>query len=147
MTNGARRNQIRQINTLWSMKEEGYLTEEEYQVALDQAETAMVFKSGIADADKWIVCVNEACDYEGIASTFVAEGSGHACPVCGKKINVFGKSHLDEIAAQFGLPVLARLPIDPAVAEAFDNGLMETVNTDTLNDAVDAVMKAERNIG
>ena len=61
------------------------------------------------------------------------------CPDCGKKINVFGKSHLDEIAAQFGLPVLARLPIDPAVAEAYDNGLMETVNTDAMADVVNAV--------
>ena len=66
------------------------------------------------------------------------------CPDCGKKIEVFGKSHLDEIAAQFNLPVLARLPIDPAVAEAYDNGLMETVNTDALAAAVDAVKKAER---
>ena len=65
------------------------------------------------------------------------------CPDCGKKINVFGKSHLDEIAAQFGLPVLARLPIDPKVAEAYDNGLMETVNTDALAGVVEAIRKAE----
>ena len=58
---------------------------------------------------------------------------------CGKKFNVFGKTHLDEIAAQFELPILARLPIDPAVAEAYDGGLMETVNTDALMDAVKAV--------
>jgi hypothetical protein len=38
---------------------------------------------------------------------------------------------------------LARLPIDPAVAEAYDNGLMETVNTDALAGAVEAVEKAE----
>ena len=64
------------------------------------------------------------------------------CPDCGKKINVFGKSHLDEIAAQLNLPVLARLPIDPAVAEAFDNGQMETV----LTDGVDAVIAAIENL-
>lgn len=64
------------------------------------------------------------------------------CPDCGKEIQVFGKSHLDQIAQQFQLPVLARLPIDPAVAEAYDNGLMETVNTDALNDAVAAIEKA-----
>jgi len=63
------------------------------------------------------------------------------CPDCGKKINVFGKSHLDEVAAQLNLPVLARLPIDPAVAEAFDNGQMETV----LTDGVDAVITAIEN--
>lgn len=70
---------------------------------------------------------------------FVENYSYLQCPDCGKKINVFGKSHLDEIAAQFELPVLARLPIDPAVAEAYDNGMMETVNTDALMDAVKAV--------
>ena len=64
------------------------------------------------------------------------------CPDCGKKISVFGKSHVDEVAAEFGLPVLARLPIDPAVAEAFDAGLMETVSTEHLADAVAAVEKA-----
>ena len=75
---------------------------------------------------------------------FVENYSYLRCPDCGKKIEVFGKSHLDDVAAQFGLPVLARLPIDPAVAEAYDNGLMETINTDALADAVDAVLKAKR---
>ena len=65
------------------------------------------------------------------------------CPDCGKKINVFGKSHLDEIAAQSGLPILARLPIDPAVAEAYDNGQMETINTALLAPAIKAIQDAE----
>ena len=64
------------------------------------------------------------------------------CPDCGKKISVFGKSHVDEVAAQFEIPVLARLPINPAVAEAFDAGLMETVECPQLSGAVDAVEKA-----
>ncbi|MDO5400438.1 MAG: Mrp/NBP35 family ATP-binding protein [Eubacteriales bacterium] len=63
------------------------------------------------------------------------------CPDCGKKINVFGKSHLDETAAKFGLPILARLPIDPSVAEAYDAGMMETVNTDKLADVLEAIEK------
>ena len=65
------------------------------------------------------------------------------CPDCGKKISVFGKSHVDEVATQFGLPVLAHLPIDPSVAEAFDGGMMETVNTDALAGAVAAVEQVE----
>jgi len=69
------------------------------------------------------------------------------CPDCGKKINVFGTSRLDEVAAEFGLPVLARLPIDPKVAEAYDSGMMETVNTDALAEAVAAVERAERTCG
>ena len=65
------------------------------------------------------------------------------CPDCGKKINVFGKSHLDEVAAQLNLPVLARLPIDPAVAEAFDNGQMETVMTQGVDPVIAAINNLE----
>ncbi len=74
---------------------------------------------------------------------FVENYSYLQCPDCGKKIEVFGKSKLDEVAQSFGLPVLARLPIDPKVAQSYDNGLMETVNTDALAAAVEAVEKAE----
>lgn len=74
---------------------------------------------------------------------FVENYSYLRCPDCGKKISVFGESHLDEVAAQLGLPVLARLPIDPAVAQACDNGQMETVNTDCLAPVIQAIEKAE----
>jgi len=60
------------------------------------------------------------------------------CPDCGKKMNVFGKSHIDGIANELGVPVLAKLPIDPKVAEAFDAGRMESVDTS----AIDPVLKA-----
>ena len=66
------------------------------------------------------------------------------CPDCGKRINVFGESKLDAVAAEFDLPILARLPIDPAVAACFDNGDMESVNTDAMADVLLAVEKAER---
>ena len=39
------------------------------------------------------------------------------CPDCGKKISVFGESHIDEIAEELGVPVLGKMPIDPALAE------------------------------
>ena len=73
---------------------------------------------------------------------FVENYSYLQCPDCGKKINVFGKSHLDEVAAKFDLPILARLPIDPSVAEAYDNGMMETVNTDAVAEVIEAIKKA-----
>ena len=73
---------------------------------------------------------------------FVENYSYLQCPDCGKKIKVFGKSKLDQVAKDFDLPILARLPIDPAVSEAFDNGLMETVNTDALQNALEAVRNA-----
>ena len=74
---------------------------------------------------------------------FVENYSYLQCPDCGKRIEVFGKSNLDEVAASFDLPVLARLPINPKVAECFDNGLMETVDTELLAAAVAAVEAAE----
>ena len=74
---------------------------------------------------------------------FVENYSYLQCPDCGKKIQVFGKSHLDEVAQKFELPILARLPIDPAVAEAYDNGLMETVDTQAVGGVLEAILKAE----
>lgn len=56
---------------------------------------------------------------------FVENYSYLNCPDCGKRIEVFGKSHLDELAAQHGVPVLARIPIDPAVAALCDKGRMD----------------------
>lgn len=73
---------------------------------------------------------------------FVENYSYLECPDCGKKIEVFGKSKLDEVAVSFGLPILARLPIDPKIAECYDNGLMESVNTDAVNDVLIAVENA-----
>ena len=75
---------------------------------------------------------------------FVENYSYLECPDCGKRIYVFGESKLDAVAAEFGLPVLARLPIDPKVAECYDNGQMESVNTDAMAEVLTAVEKAER---
>ncbi|MCI9186919.1 MAG: Mrp/NBP35 family ATP-binding protein [Oscillospiraceae bacterium] len=47
------------------------------------------------------------------------------CPDCGGKHAVFGESRLDTVAAELGLPVLARLPMDPELAAAFDVGAIE----------------------
>lgn len=74
---------------------------------------------------------------------FVENYSYLECPDCGKRIEVFGKSRLDEVAEAFHLPVLARLPIDPKVAESYDSGRMETVNTDSVASVIAAVEKAE----
>ena len=47
------------------------------------------------------------------------------CPDCGKHMNVFGLSHIDETAQKFGLKVLAKLPINPELAGRVDNGTIE----------------------
>ena len=50
------------------------------------------------------------------------------CPDCGKKISVFGESHVEEAAAQFSIPVVGKVPIDPAYAAAADAGAFHTVD-------------------
>ena len=84
-TDGAARNRSRQLKVLNQMKEQGYLTEEEYREAVEQE---MVFKSGIAEEDSWTVCENYECGYAGIRSTFTGEGDSWYCPRCGSLTSV-----------------------------------------------------------
>lgn len=62
-----------------------------------------------------------------------------SCGSCGEKIQVFGKSHMDEVAAKFNLPILARLPLDTSVAEAIDAGKVENLQKDWLNETADLI--------
>ena len=64
---------------------------------------------------------------------------------CGKKIEVFGKSTIEEVAAEMGLPVAGRLPVDPAVAAAADSGTFETIRQDALAKAVQLVTSLKKN--
>ena len=38
------------------------------------------------------------------------------CPDCGKEHKIFGDSHIDKIAEEYGTRVLAKVPIDPDLA-------------------------------
>lgn len=59
------------------------------------------------------------------------------CPDNGKDYEIFGKSNLESIAAEHNLKVLAKLPIDPKIAEACDAGSIEDVNTDLFNPIIE----------
>ena len=63
------------------------------------------------------------------------------CPDCGKHIQLFGESHLEETALQYNLRILDRLPIDPQLARACDQGTLELYGGDLLKNAVEAVEK------
>ena len=54
------------------------------------------------------------------------------CPDCGKTIEIFGTSKLEQVAETYGVKVLGRLPIDPALAAACDAGEIETALPDNL---------------
>ena len=67
----------------------------------------------------------------------IVENMSYAeCPDCGRKLHVFGESHVKEIADQYGLLVLSQLPIDPKLTEAVDTGRIEELSFDYLDDAV-----------
>ena len=65
------------------------------------------------------------------------------CPDCGREIRVFGESHVEEVAAKYGLKLLGRLPMDPEMAKNCDVGLVELCHTEGLHTAADAVEALE----
>lgn len=61
------------------------------------------------------------------------------CPDCGNKIAVFGESHVDAIAKQYGIPHTAALPIDRKLAASADKGMIELTNGDWLDEIANAI--------
>lgn len=61
------------------------------------------------------------------------------CPHCNERIEIFGKSHVDEVAAEFNLPVLAKIPMTPAISAASDAGDVEGLQGDWFDEAIKAI--------
>lgn len=62
------------------------------------------------------------------------------CPDCGKRLEIFGPSRVDELAARHHIPVACRLPINPAFAAAVDQGAVESLECPDLAPLVDALL-------
>ena len=60
--------------------------------------------------------------------------SYYECPHCGERTELFGKSHLAEVAEKHGISLTAKLPINPKLAAACDAGLIELYEGDWLNE-------------
>lgn len=103
MMTGAERNRTRQENTLWVMKEEGWITEAEYDAAMAQE---MVFKYGIEEESQEFTCENDECQYTGAKDTFLVVDGSYYCPECGTALSVdsddvyswFVEAVLDDVA-------------------------------------------------
>ena len=65
------------------------------------------------------------------------------CPDCGRKIYLFGEGKTEEAAAKYGLPVLAKMPIDPALAKLVDEGDIESFEGDWLSGVVAEILKKQ----
>ena len=66
------------------------------------------------------------------------------CPNCGEKHYIFGKSNLEQVAAELQVKVLAQIPMDPAMAAAMDQGAMETMEHNYLEPVADAILAHEQ---
>lgn len=61
------------------------------------------------------------------------------CPDCGKEIKLFGESNIDAVAAELGVPVLGKLPLDPTYAEKADAGEFDKMENPYLEKGVETL--------
>ena len=61
------------------------------------------------------------------------------CPDCGKRISVFGEGHVEEVAKEHGIQVLAQIPIDPKIAQMVDAGRVEYMEMPWFEHAAEVV--------
>jgi Mrp family chromosome partitioning ATPase len=67
-----------------------------------------------------------------------------SCPHCGERTDLFGASHVAEIAKEYGIPLLARLPLDPKLSPAADAGQVGGYTSPELTALTDALLGAIR---
>lgn len=65
------------------------------------------------------------------------------CPDCSKKIDVFGKSKVEEIKKDTGIEIVSRIPIDPKISSATDAGRIFDVNEEFMEDIIVEMEKIE----
>jgi Mrp family chromosome partitioning ATPase len=64
----------------------------------------------------------------------VVENMSYAiCPNCGQEIAVFGPSQAMHTAAQLGMPLLGRIPLDPELSRRCDTGEVEAYDADSFD--------------
>lgn len=61
------------------------------------------------------------------------------CPDCGKTHEIFGKSRVEAIAAEYGVPCTARIPFDADLAGCSDDGEIELFDGNWLDELADKI--------
>ncbi len=67
-----------------------------------------------------------------------------ACPDCGKQIEVFGPSKAKELASEYNIPAIARMPLDGKISELADQGRIEDYDGSALQEVFAEIESAER---
>ena len=67
-----------------------------------------------------------------------------SCPDCGKQIEVFGASKAKYTAAEYGIPAIARMPLDPEIAKLADAGRIEDYDSSPLQEVFEEIRKAKQ---
>ena len=63
------------------------------------------------------------------------------CPDCGGQHYIYGPSRVQEKAQQYGIPYMAKIPVDPAITAAVDHGMIETVHAPFMDDLLNGILK------
>jgi len=63
------------------------------------------------------------------------------CPDCHSQIKVFGDSHIEQTAKTHNIKTIAKLPLNPSIAELCDKGMVEMFDGDYLKDIVTEILK------
>ncbi|MGI6737621.1 MAG: P-loop NTPase [Anaerovoracaceae bacterium] len=69
------------------------------------------------------------------------------CPDCGREIKVFGDSRIDEIAAERGIEVIAKAPMDPSLSTSCDKGMIELYDGEWMRPLEDKLLALAREEG
>lgn len=100
-------------------------------VTSPQMLVSMIVKKAINMADKMQIPV----------LGIIENMSYFVCDQCSKKHYIYGESGVDKIADEFGLRVLAKIPMRPETASAVDQGEVEYLEAQWLDEAADTVIK------
>ena len=65
------------------------------------------------------------------------------CPDCDKKIEVFGKSKAEEMAKEYAIPAIAKMPLDSKITQLADGGKIEEYQTQALQAVFEQIEKAK----
>ena len=63
----------------------------------------------------------------------------YECPDCKSRHSIFGESHIEEVAAKYGINSIAGMPINPKLAAACDKGMIELFEGDWLDKTADVI--------